>query len=196
VSLNGRTLKPLVALGDAGVLTMTALTLDEAITYEQFEALGTALGAFDRACKWWIGDLLLYGEDVFPDRYPQAAALTGLSEQTLLNRVTTCRAVPPARRNPRVSYSCHAEVAPLKAREQTKWLTYAERNQSTVAQLRAAMKETREEQPALPTTVEPDPEVLATAVRALVASAEVAGENVICRLDDYKRVLSALGEEE
>jgi hypothetical protein len=199
VPFTRETLAPLSSLGDAGVLTATSLNLAEEMDYDTYESLGTALGAFDRACRWWIGDWLIYGEGIFPDRYPQAARQTGLSEQTLLNRVTVSRAVPPARRRHLVSYSCHVVVAPLGAREQNRWLKYAETHGCTVAELKAAMKATRiDAQPVDTHDVgsEPNTDLLVDAARALVRNAELAGENVIVRMEDYTRVKAALGEEE
>ena len=185
--------EPLVSLGE--MLSATALDLPETISYEEYESLGTALGMFDRACRWWIGDWLIRGEDLFPDRYAQAAALTGLSEMTLMQRVSTARAIPPRRRRHLVSYSVHVELRKLPPREQTKWLTYAEKHTSTVSEIRVALKPAANGG-SLPTSaVETDTDLLIDAVRDLVRNAEVAGENVIVRADDFARVQAALGEE-
>ncbi len=203
VPFDKSTLSPLSALGEAGLLTATSLDLPTEIDYDLYESFGTALGAFDRACRWWVGDWLLLGENRFADRYAQAALHTGLSEQTLLNRVTVARAIAPSRRNHLVSYSCHVVVAPLTAREQKKWLTYAEKHGSTVAELKAAMKATRIDSAPLDTTTDVGSggedgvltEVLIEAARSLLHNAEEAGENVICRREDVARLRAALGEE-
>jgi hypothetical protein len=201
VPFGEETLHPLVMLAAGGVLTATSLQLEGDMDYETFESIGTMLGGFDRACRWWVGDWLLYGEGAFPaDRYAQAAAMTGLSEQTLLNRVTMSRAIPPGRRNPRVSYSAHRHVSALPARQQERWLHYAEENRSTERELHAAIKladgaaTTRagsgEDQH------EPPEDGLRAAVQAMVANANVMSSRVIVRVDDYRAVLAALGEEE
>lgn len=201
VPFTEETLAPLTALGAVGLLSATSLDLPADLSYENYESFGTALGAFDRACRWWVGDWLLLGEERFSDRYAQAAHLTGLSEQTLLNRVTVSRSIPPTRRNHLVSYTCHVAVAPLTAREQKKWLTYAEKHGSTVAELRAAMKATRIDTPPVDTHSESSgddgvlAEVLIEAARSLIANAEEAGQNIIVRREDFVRVKAALGEE-
>ena len=190
-------LAPLESLAQAEIITLTSFALAEEISYEAFESIGAMLGVFDRATKWWIGDWLMYGEDRFPDRYPQAALLTGLSEQTLMQRVTTARAIPANRRRHLVNYSVHVEVRKLPPRQQTKWLRYAEEHASTVADIRAQLKATRtDERPTeLPMSAVAT-ELLVDAVRDLVRNAEKAGENVIVRAEDFARVQAALGEEE
>lgn len=197
------TLHPLVMLAAGGVLSATSLELEGDMDYETFEAIGTMLGGFDRACRWWVGDWLLYGEGAFPaDRYAQAAALTGLSEQTLLNRVTMSRAIPPSRRNPRVSYSAHRHVSALPPAQQKSWLSYAEENRSTERELHAAIKLAKGSKQDDGTTragssddTHEDAE-LRGAVQAMIANANVMSSRVIVRVDDYRAVVAALGEEE
>jgi hypothetical protein len=141
VPFTRETLEPIAVLGDAGVLTATSMELHEKISYEQYEALGTALGAFDRACRWWVGDWLAYGERTYDsDRYAQAAEHTGLNYQLLRDLVWQSNAIPPRRRRVGLGHSIHREVARLGAREQTRWLKWAQENQATVASLRAAIK--------------------------------------------------------
>lgn len=184
-----------------GVLetTGTSLTLDRGLPYEKYEQLGAALGLINRSCAWWIGDWLLFGEGNYGERFAQAAEATGLAEQTLLNRITVCRAIAPGRRQPGLSFSTHALVAPLGAREQRRWLRRAVEEGWTRAELDKALKEAKadsgqEQLPGLP------PEVVSTdqvieAARSLVHNAEQAGENVICRIEDFTRLRAALGEE-
>lgn len=197
VPFTKETLAPLESLAQAEIITLTSLDLNQAIDYEAYASLGAMLGVFDRATKWWIGDWLMYGEDRFPDRYPQAALLTGLSEHTLMQRVTTARAIPSRRRRHLVNYSVHVEVRKLPPREQTKWLRYAEDHSSTVSEIRAALKGTRTEEKPTPLPTSPyvaDVTSLSEAVRSLLANAEEAGENVICRREDVARLRAALGE--
>lgn len=204
VKFDQETIDTLSTLHAGDVATAVALKLPVEMEYDAYEVLGTALGAFDRACKWWVGDWLIHGEELFPDRYEQAAKLTGLSEHTLLNRVTISRAIPSERRRPLVSYSCHALVSKFNADKQTEWLDYAERNQSTVSELSAAIKEAAKSQQAGDSGVE-TPDVgsggvmidrLIEVCRMIVGSAEVAGENVIVKRDFFAQLVAALGEEE
>lgn len=198
LALGGSDFDIVRALADAGAITTTALILtDPEMPYEQFAAVGRWVGVFNRACSWWIGDWLVFGEGTYPDRLAQAASETGLAEQTLLNRVYVAKHVPPSRRRPTLSFSAHAEVAPLGAREQKRWLDRAEAHGWSRAELRAQMKAARVD--AKPMDLDEDEVQTATlieAARSLVRNAEIAGENVICRIEDYTRVRAALGEED
>jgi len=187
-----------------GVLdtTGTSLRLDPDLPYEKYEALGAALGLINRSCAWWIGDWLLFGEGAYRERFAQAIEATGLAEQTLLNRLWVCRSVPPSRREPSLSFSTHALVAPLSGRDQKTWLKRAAEAGWTRAVLNERMKqEVREEpteRPSLPPVLdegEPDIPRLLDAVHSLLANAQEAGENVVVRRDDLTRVRAALGVE-
>lgn len=186
--------------GDILSTTGVSLTLDPDTPYEKYEQLGAALGLINRSCSWWVGDWLLFGEGAYGERFAQAAEATGLAEQTLLHRITICRAIPHSRREPTLSFSTHALVAPLPAREQRHWLKLAANNGWTRAELSRQLKESRTEDSADPGGELP-PEAVSTgtlidAARSLVRNAEVAGENVIVRVEDYRRVVAALGMED
>jgi hypothetical protein len=188
------------SLRKAGVVetTGTALVLtDPELSYERYESLGKALGLINRACSWWIGDWLIFGEGTFREKFAQAASATGLAEQTLVNRMYVCRNVPPSRRVQGVSFSVHAEVAPLSPREQTKWLRIASERGLSRAELRGRMKATRKDEGPLDDLDDETPNMtrILPAVRRLLRNAEEAGENVICRREDIVQLRSALGEE-
>jgi hypothetical protein len=186
-------------LRKAGVIETsgTSLTLtDPNLSYERYEALGKALGLINRACSWWVGDWLLFGEGTYAEKFAQAASMTGLAEQTLTNRMYVCRNVTPGRRIQGVSFSVHAEVAPLPPREQEKWLGLAARHGLSRAELRARMKATRKDTPP-PDLDDETPDVgrLVECVRRLLRNAEEAGENVICRREDVTQLRLALAED-
>lgn len=187
------------SLQAAGVLetTGTSLTLtDPNMPYEQYEALGKALGLINRSCSWWIGDYLLFGEGAFADKYAQAAHETGLAEQTLLNRVYVCKHVPPSRRRAGLPFSVHAEVAPLPAKEQKLWLDRAERNGWTRADLRAHMKATRKDE--RPTIQDDEESTLREVALAILrdATPHIDGQHHLIPNEDVARLRGVLGEEE
>ncbi len=139
---------PLRAIAREGGLTATSLDLTAGgdLDFNTYEKLGVYLGVMNRSCMWWIGDWLVYGEGRFGDSFAQAAAATGLAEQTLLNRMSVCRNVKPEVRRVGLAFSVHAEVASCKtAREQRRWLDKAERFGWNRQQLRDAMKATRKD---------------------------------------------------
>lgn len=191
----------LLDLEASGAVTPTSLTLPEDLDYDRYVALGTFLGALKSRSNFYLGDWLIFGEGTFAERWSQACEATGLAEQTLLRVMTVCRNVVASRRRERLSFSVHAAVSGLGAREQKAWLTKAERNGWGYAELRSHMKAARTEvQPPLydeetPPHGEPDTALLLEAARSLVRNAEEAGENVIIRREDYARIKAALGEE-
>jgi hypothetical protein len=126
-------------LATEGALTSTALTLDPATSYEQWEALGVMLARLSASSCWLIGDWLNFGETVYGERAYQAADL-GLAVQTVTNYASVARKIPPERRRASLPYSYHAVVAPLEPAEQDAWLEKAEREGWTRRQLDAAVK--------------------------------------------------------
>lgn len=193
-------LQLLLDLERAGAAGPRALDLPEEIGYESYESLGAFLGEFKSRINFYLGDWLIFGEGTFAERWSQACEATGLAEQTLLRIMSVCRNVAPSRRHDRLSFSVHAAVQKLGAREQRKWLARAAQAGWGYAELRKAMQAARtDERPPLfdgPVPGDADPEQVMEAARALVHNAELAGENVICRREDYTRLMAALGEEE
>jgi hypothetical protein len=200
LALDGEAFQHMKRLADAGAITATSLALDDpSMSYDTYEALGAYIGRMNRSCSWWVGDWLAFGEGAFPDRYPQAAAATGLAEQTLLNRVYVCKNVPPSRRRAALSFSVHSEVAPLPAKEQKQWLDKAERHGWTQRELRAAMKATRkDERPALTDGEEPDAEALMEVALAILrdVTPHIDGQHQLVPNEDIARLRAALGQEE
>ena len=189
----------LIELETGGALTPRVLNLPPEIQYGAYESLGAFLGEFKSRVNFYLGDWLIFGEGTFGERWAQAAEATGLAEQTLLRIMAICRGVPPSRRRDDVSWSVHAAVYTLPAREQRTWLARAAEHAWGYAELKRAMQAARRDEapPMFEGDVhDPDPGLLIQAVRALVAHAEVGGLNVIVRREDYARLLAALGEEE
>jgi hypothetical protein len=134
-------------LEEAGALTETALLLtDPNLPFDRYEALGHYLGRMNRSCSFWIGDWLNFGEHIYGETMAQAAEGTGLAPQTLANRMSVCRHIPPERRRAALAFGVHAEVAYLEPKERDAWLDRAEEGQWTRAKLREEMRALREEQ--------------------------------------------------
>ena len=136
------TLRSLIRAG--AVITPVGLdltTVEKDLPFRQYEQLGFYLGLMNRSCMWWIGDWLIYGEGTYADRFEQALQVTGLAEQTLLNRMSVCRAITIGERRVGLSFSVHAELQGMSPRDRRYWLDRAERNGWNRQQLRDAMKE-------------------------------------------------------
>lgn len=135
----------LSALEAAGaVITETSLNLsDPELDWDDYERLGVFLGSMNRACAWWVGDFILYGEQLYGELYAQIEDAMGLAPQTLSNRASVARHIPPNRRRAALPFGVHAEVAYLEPRERDLWLDKAERGQWTRAKLREEIRQSR-----------------------------------------------------
>lgn len=133
------------ALEAAGAkVTETALVLsDPEILWEDYERLGRFLGQMERSCVWWMADLIIYGEDIFGHRFAQIDEALGVAPQTISNRVSVARKIPPNRRRASLPFGTHAEVAYLDPRERDLWLDRAERGQWTRDRLRQEIRKAR-----------------------------------------------------
>jgi hypothetical protein len=110
------------------VVTETSLKLARPgeLTWEQYERLGSFLGQLGQAYCWWVGDFLLYGEDVFGEEYAQIEASLPHSMHTLENYRSVAKRIPPERRRRGLSFGVHETVAYLEPQEREAWLDRAE----------------------------------------------------------------------
>lgn len=189
----------LVTLEHTGAMTPTALRLPD-VDWDTYVAVGSFLGSINRRCAWFIGDWLRHGQEHFGDRFVQAAAITGLSEQTLLSRLFVSENVPESRRQEGVSFSCHAAVSRLPAKEQSRWLKAAASGAWSYAELRSRMKAARrDEKPMLP-GAEPgdlDIDLIVEVAKAILRDAREAYDPAYHEVptEDIVRLRAALGEE-
>jgi N6-adenosine-specific RNA methylase IME4 len=101
---------------------------------------GRLLGRIGRACQWWIGDWLNYGERRYGEKYSQGVEATGLEYQTLANFAWVARRVEPSRRREDLSWGHHAEIAALEPGEQDRLLEQAVAEELSVRELRRARR--------------------------------------------------------
>jgi hypothetical protein len=140
---------------------------EDGITESEWRAAWPVLCVIDGAVKFWIGDWLVYGLNMFTKRLPShtqddyeacqkvsrqryALALqwTEWERQALHDASWLCRSVPPSVRNEKLSWTHHWCVAPLTHAEQLKFLALAEANHWTASQLRMEIrKDHAEEKP-------------------------------------------------
>lgn len=163
---------PPSALEAAGaVVTATSLQLtDPDLPWEDYAKLGGFLGQMNRACSWWIGDLILYGEQFFGHRYAQIEDEIGLAPQTIMNRVSVAKHIPPNRRRASLPFGVHAEVAYLEPSERDRWLDRAELGGWTRAKLREEMRAARGE------SSDPMDDLVVTGKSEVLANADMPRE--------------------
>lgn len=120
------------------------LSFSGAVTFQEWERKGRELNKvvqiFTNHIRWWLGDWIIFGETMYPEKYSQALDEGNYKIGTLRNGVYVCRNVPLSSRNPNLSFEHHYEVAKVKdPEEQKKWLADADMNHWTIRQLRAAI---------------------------------------------------------
>lgn len=134
-------------------LTHTAITLPPALLFQEYERLVAETIVYEQSSQWWIGDLLLQGEQRFGDSelYLQAFP-EGRAIHTYENYRWVCRKFPPERRRPApLTLSHHAEVASLDPAEADALLDEAMRDGWSVAKLRQIRRERLEQREPAPT---------------------------------------------
>lgn len=135
---------PQSALEAAGaVVSPTSLTFTSPdVEWDALVELGAFVGEVNRACAWWVGDLVLYLEEHHPDRVAQIDEVLGLSPQTISNRTSVARHIPPSRRRS-LPFGTHAEVAYLDPKERDDWLKKAEEGKWNRATMRENLRRER-----------------------------------------------------
>jgi hypothetical protein len=124
-------------------LTATSWLPETDLGIRDWADQGRRLGVVGRAAGWWIGDWLRYGNARFGERYARAARITGYDVQTLMNMVYVASHIPPEERREGLSWSHHAEVAPMEREERERWLDFAETERLSVRCLRDEIRRAR-----------------------------------------------------
>jgi len=107
---------------------------------------GQRLGAIGRCSQWWIGDWLRYGVSKWGEKYALAARVTGYDAASLRNMAWVASRFDPSLRSDKLAWSHHVLLAPLDHSAQEYWLDRAVRERLSVADLRLALRSTRNAQ--------------------------------------------------
>lgn len=122
--------------------TRTSLDLPDGLGFNDWQRIGEHLETLHDASLWHIADWASYGERQYRRDY--GPALERLYERkSLRNLAYIARNVLSERRREGLSFSHHAEVAPLDPEWQTVWLDDAETHGWSKAELRARIAEWR-----------------------------------------------------
>lgn len=126
------------------VLTPTAMVFSPSCSYNTWKARGTQMSnvieTFSKHLRWWIGDWIIYGETVWPDKYTQALEESMYSYGTLRNCVYVCRKIPRENRRETLSFEHHYQVCSMTEDERDHWLNLAENNNWSLAEFKRAIK--------------------------------------------------------
>jgi hypothetical protein len=99
-----------------------ALYLRRGLEFDEWAEIGRRIAVVTDSAAWWIGDWLAFGRRFYPGRYKAALAMTGLDYQTLRNYAWVASRFTPSRRDDRLSFGHHAELASLPDDEADAWL--------------------------------------------------------------------------
>jgi hypothetical protein len=113
--------RPSFDLGPGVTVERLGLSFSQAVSYEEWEAVGGQLGIFRDLSAWYMGDWVNAGEALFGERVAQGAEATGRSPISLLEFARVARRFPHERRRVALSWSHHQCVAALDHAEQDAW---------------------------------------------------------------------------
>jgi hypothetical protein len=148
-------------------VTRSGLKITRRLSFDDWLHIGKRLSALNTSSAWCLGDWLAYGMEEFAGRYQEAIEQTGLDYQTLRNYVWVAKQFPVSRRQEKLSFGHHAEVAALPDPERSYWLRKAEELKWSVKQLRHEVRASVKER---------------TATKSATAAVEGEGEG---EEDDY-----------
>ena len=105
---------------------MDTLALSPDLSESEYCAKLAETGRVGRHLMFYLGDLLLYGEQRWGERVYQFAEHAGYSPKTMLNAMWVSRMIAPSRRRDALSFGHHDAVAALPEAQQTQLLNEAE----------------------------------------------------------------------
>jgi hypothetical protein len=122
------------------ILTETSWSPRHELTPADWTRQGRCLGSVGRACGWWIGDWIQYGNARYGEKYETAARVTGYDVQSLMNMAYVASRFEISRRREKLSFSHHAELAALAPDAQERWLDRAEFDRLSLRRLREELR--------------------------------------------------------
>lgn len=144
-----------VNIGAHFQITESGLSVNGQPTFEQCEAMWSALRLMEKSLQFAIGDAIKYLEGRWGERAAQIIDAAGISFATArAYRWTATKVDESTRRMDVLTYSHHQAVAKLPPREQRRWLDRAaapvdkqEGEAWPVARLKAAIKSNTDAEP-------------------------------------------------
>lgn len=181
----------------AGYLLETRLDLEEleaqhggVLTIDEARDVARALGAMARGHQWWVGDLLVYGEQQFGEEFAQLEAELELEPRTAANWRWVADKVAATRRREDLSWSHHAEVARLKPNQQKALLAWAADEHATVRELRIRVAIEHPPAPGEPSPPLPGiPPAEESEIQRLIERVERSLAGNLVDLDDVRELL-------
>jgi hypothetical protein len=112
------------------------------MTLKQWSTAVKALSFYGKAISWAVGDIVSYGEDIFPEEHSQYLEefLTSYDHTKVSQCANVARKFPMTERHEKLSFSHHVAVMSLDLPAAHKWLNKAEKEGWGNRELRAALK--------------------------------------------------------
>jgi len=127
-------------LGVKAILDETSLLVPDGTPFEVVTRMLETMKGLRNCTLWWIGDLLLFSERSFGEKYSQLLDSTDFEYSTLRNVSYVVTNVAPAVRRKELTFWHHLEVAPLPPADQKKFLKIAVEQRLSASALRAMIK--------------------------------------------------------
>lgn len=121
-------------------LLPSAIACDRTPELLEFESLSRFLVNLQRSSSWWLGDMLVIGEQIYGDSIYQS--IDDTASLRLLERCAkVCREFPPSRRNATLSFTHHQLLSGVSPRLQDALLARAEVEGWDTDQMRQKVRE-------------------------------------------------------
>lgn len=121
--------------------TASALVIPETVTLDQWAEIGRFLLKSTKTMTWWIADWAAFGEKQYGRLKEFCDHNPDFEYGTVRNLAWVASNVELSRRRDNLKFSHHIEVASLPAKDQSKWLTKAEKENLSVVELRRQIRE-------------------------------------------------------
>lgn len=132
---------PLSRITTGVAVSSTSLQVtDPNMTFETFENAIRGVAVIGDSARWWLGDLLLFGESRYGEEYAQALHAARLSERQLNRYRYVCQQIARSRRRENLPFSYHEEVSGLEPADQDALLRRAESEGWSREELREARR--------------------------------------------------------
>ena len=122
-------------------LDEVSLVIPDGMAFEQVESMLMGLKVVSDSIRFWLGDLLVYSERNYGEKYAQLVDATDYSYQGLCDMMWVANSVAPNVRRKELTWSHHREVAKLDMNRQVEYLETAVKMKMSVADLHALIDE-------------------------------------------------------
>jgi len=122
-------------------LDKVSLVMPDGLEFSEVERILNGLKAVSESIRFWLGDLMVYSERNYGEKYAQLVDATDYSYQGLCDMMWVSHNVGPEVRQKELTWSHHREVAKLDKNRQMKYLKQAVDETLSVSELHSLIDE-------------------------------------------------------